>query len=75
MIELYDKVSGAPVGKITKEQLHFLADQLQDDTPDVNEYYMNAATLDMIEESGAAPELMTVLRQALAGRDDMVLTS
>ncbi len=75
MVELYDKITGAPVGKITREQLQFMTDQLEDDTPDVNEYYMNAAMLDMIEEAGAAPELMTVLRQALAGRDDMVLTS
>lgn len=71
MIRVRDKESGANLGSITKEQLQFLIDQLEEETEEDQDYYINKATLDAFEEKGADPTLITLLRDALGNRDDM----
>ena len=71
MIQLRDKDTGATVGAITEEQLRFLMDQLEEESPRDRDYYINRATLDMFEEEGADPALLATLRDALGGRDEM----
>ena len=39
MIRLYDKDSGAELGTITKEQLQFLVDQLEQESLEDRDYY------------------------------------
>src|SRR5207249_4463765 len=46
MIQLYDKETGASLGAITEEQLQFLADQLEEESPQDQDYYINEPTLD-----------------------------
>lgn len=71
MIQLHDKESGARIGTITEAQLQFLVDQLEEETRDDQDYYINTTTLDLFEERGADQTLVALLRQALAGRDEM----
>jgi hypothetical protein len=71
MIQLRDKDTGAVLGTLTEEQLHFLQDQLEEESPDDTDYYINTATLDMFEEQGADRALLALLRQALGSREDM----
>ena len=71
MIRLRDKDSGVVVGTITEEQLKFLEDRLEEESAGDNDYYINAATLDMFEEEGADKPLLDLLRGALGDRDDM----
>jgi hypothetical protein len=71
MIELHDKDSGAFLGTITEAQLQFLIDRLEEeDSADVD-YYVNQATIDMFEQAGADPQLLSTLRRALGKREDM----
>jgi hypothetical protein len=71
MIKLNDKETGVALGKITEAQLHFLQEQLEEESPEDTDYYINAATLDMLEEQGADRVLLDLLRQALGSREDM----
>ena len=71
MIELKDKDSGQVIGSITDDQLKFLVDQLEEESADDQDYYLNTTTLDMLADKGIDPELLKLLRGALGDRDDM----
>ena len=71
MPKLYDKDSGALIGSLTEAQLQFLIDQLEEETGTDQDYYINETTIDMFAEAGADAALVSLLRDALAGRPDM----
>ena len=71
MIQLRDKETGAFVGTITEAQLQFLIDQLEEESTEDKDYYINQATLDLFEERGADADLLALLRQALDAREDI----
>ena len=69
MIQLYEKETGVFVGTITEAQLQFLIDQLEEESADDTDYYIDQATLDLFEEVGAEADLLALLRQALGPRE------
>jgi len=71
MIELRDKDTGALIGKISEEQLHFLMDQLEEESLEDTDYYINRDTLDVFEEEGIDKSLLEILRRALGTREEM----
>lgn len=70
MIKLYDANSKALIGTITEAQLQFLQRDLEEESTQDQDYYINQATVDWFEAQGADPALIALLRQALAGRED-----
>jgi processive 1,2-diacylglycerol beta-glucosyltransferase len=70
MVEIFDKETGAPLGSITDDQLQFLADRLEEESDTDSDYYLNRTTVDTLEQDGADPELMSILRRALGSRDE-----
>jgi hypothetical protein len=71
MIQLHEKETGVFVGTITEAQLQFLIDQLEEESADDTDYYIDQATLDLFEEVGAEADVLALLRQALGTRDGM----
>ena len=71
MIEIRDKESGELLGKITREQLQFLIDHLEEESDTDQDYYLNQLTIDMLEEQGADSQLIDLLRKALGEREEM----
>jgi flagellar hook-associated protein FlgK len=71
MIEIRDANTGATIGSITEAQLAFLTAQLEEESAQDTDYYINQATLDLFEQRGADPALVTLLRQALGSREDI----
>lgn len=71
MIQLVDSENGRVIGAITEEQLQFLVDQLEEESLTDQDYYVDAATLEMFEATGGDPALITMLRQALGAREGM----
>jgi processive 1,2-diacylglycerol beta-glucosyltransferase len=69
MIQLHEKETGVFLGTITDAQLQFLIDQLEEESTDDMDYYIDQATLDLFEEMGAEAALLTLLRQALGTRE------
>ena len=71
MIQLNDKDTGAFIGTITEDSLQFLIDQLEEESEEDQDYYINEATLDIFEENEADKALVSLLRGALKGRTEM----
>ena len=69
MVELRDVQTGLVAARITEEQLRFLVDQLEEEGEYDRDYYVDAATLDLLEARGADGELIAALRAALHGRE------
>ena len=71
MIQLHEKETGVFVGTITEAQLQFLIDQLEEESADDTDYYIDHATLDLFKEVGAEADLLALLRQSLGTHDGM----
>ena len=71
MIELFDNDTGTRLGAITEAQLTFLIRQLQEESAEDQDYYINRPTLEMFAGRGADPALLDLLRDALGDREDM----
>jgi hypothetical protein len=71
VIRLLDIGDGSEIGAITDAQLQQLIDLLEEESIDDRDYYVSRATLELFEARGADPQLVALLREALAGRDDM----
>jgi hypothetical protein len=71
MVELRDKESGARIGVISDDQLQFLIDQLEEESEDDQDYFVDGATLDLLQQAGADHGLMDLLRAALGSREGM----
>ena len=71
MIQLHDKDTGTWIGTITEDNLQYLIDQLEEESHEDKDYYINETTLDIFEERGADKALITLLRGALNGRTGM----
>ncbi|MBN1673538.1 MAG: galactosyldiacylglycerol synthase [Kiritimatiellae bacterium] len=74
MIGLHDKDTGAALGSITEEQLQFLIDQLEEESSEDQDYYINRDTLDAFREKNADPGLLDILERALGDRADIEIT-
>jgi processive 1,2-diacylglycerol beta-glucosyltransferase len=66
MILLY-----AQVGEISEDQLDFLIDNLEEEWPEDRDYYINKSMLDMLKQRGADANLIRLLTDALAGREEV----
>ena len=71
MIELYDAENDTLLGALTEEQFQSLTDSLEEESTTDQDYYIDAATIDMLDEEAADPALIAMLRRSLAGRDGM----
>jgi hypothetical protein len=71
MIRLRDAERNTFIGTISEDQLHFLVDELEEESAEDRDYYISADTIDMLEEDGADSQLVSLLRSALAGREGL----
>lgn len=69
MITLRDKESGGTLGSITEADLQVLIQALEEESQADRDYYIQAETIDLLEEQQASPELVSLLRNALHGRE------
>jgi processive 1,2-diacylglycerol beta-glucosyltransferase len=71
MIKLYEASTGKHLGDITEAQFQSMRDQLEEEAAADQDYYINQTTVDLFEERGVDPALVTLLRQALGTREEM----
>ena len=70
MPKIYDKPSGRLLGSVTEGELAFLVEQLEEESSVDQDYYIDAATLDMLAEAGAPANLVSVLSASLGANND-----
>lgn len=72
MIRLYEKDSGTALGTITQEQLQFLVDQLEEESLEDRDYYINSSTIGYFREIALNLDvLLEILGRALGDREEM----
>ena len=69
MITLSLKDSGALLGIIDEADLQLLIDQLEEESEADVDYYINPATIDILEENGASAQLIALLKEAVGDTD------
>jgi hypothetical protein len=73
-VTLTNAATGAALGQITEHQLQFLIDELEEESAEDRDYYIDAATIDLLATAGADVDLVAVLRHAVAGQDGIEIT-
>jgi hypothetical protein len=71
MIRLRNKQTGAEIGTITEENLKFLVDHLVEEDAEDRDYYLNPATLDLLEQRDGDPAMIAMLRRAMGDAPDL----
>ena len=71
MVEIYDAERDTLLGSLSDEQFEALTESLEEESASDQDYYIDAATIDMLEEDAVDPDLIGMLRTALAGREGM----
>ena len=73
MIHLREKDTGAPLGSISEEQLQFLIDQLEEEWAEDQDYSITPLLIRAFEAGEADPVLLSVLKDALGEREEVVI--
>ncbi|MFA5404073.1 MAG: galactosyldiacylglycerol synthase [Ignavibacteria bacterium] len=71
MVKIFNNDTGELIGEITEAQLQFLIDNLEEETEDDIDYYINIPMIESFEEKGADAELIEVLKKGLGNKEDM----
>ena len=71
MINLYEKDTNKPLGQISEAQLQYLIDHLEEEGTEDQDYAVTPLLLEYFEGLGADPELITLLKDALGGREEI----
>jgi hypothetical protein len=69
MIILSNKETGVQLGTLSEDELLFLTESLEAESSTDQDYYINHATVSMLEADGAPPELLAMLNRALGEHD------
>lgn len=69
MPRLYNVETDALLGTISDDDLQFLVDQLEEEDSVDDDYFIDAATLDLIASHGAPEPLVSLLRAAVGDSD------
>jgi hypothetical protein len=69
MIELRDKATDEYLGTIDDAELQFLIDDLEEESLEDRDYYIDSDTIQMLQDDGAPSSLITLLRKSLGALD------
>ena len=65
MIDIYNQNTNQHIGSITEADLQVLVDALEEESTKDRDYFIDAATIDVIADGRATEHLVHVLRTAL----------
>ncbi len=69
MIDIYNNATNQLIGSITEAELQSLTDALEEESQEDQDYYINAATIDLLADGRATDHLIQLLRTALGGAE------
>lgn len=68
VVALYNAQTGVFAGTLTEEQFAFLRANLEDEHAEDDDYFINLATVELLQQRGADADLLAVLERALNGQ-------
>jgi processive 1,2-diacylglycerol beta-glucosyltransferase len=69
MVKLRDKGTGADLGSISDEELQYIIDQMDEDSPDDTDYHISRAVLSTMKAVAAPSSLTDLLETSMGDRD------
>ncbi len=69
MIDVYNSATNQLLGSITEADLQVLVDALEEESTKDQDYFIDAATIDVIADGRATEHLVALLRSALGTSD------
>ena len=69
MIDVYNAATKQLLGSITEPDLQVLVDALEEESTQDRDYYIDAATIDLIADGKATDHLVHLLRAALGSAE------
>lgn len=69
MIDLYNNETQELLGSLTEAELQVLIDGLEEESLEDRDYYITAATIDLLADGRATDHLVNLLRKALGERE------
>ena len=71
MPRLYSIESGELLGTVSEADIQKLVSKLEEEHSADNDYFINQATVDILEEAGASAALIAMLRQAVGASEGL----
>jgi hypothetical protein len=71
MIDLYNAATNELLGQITEADLKVLVDALEEEGVNDRDYFIDAATIDVIADGKATEHLVGLLRKAVGSSDGL----
>ena len=68
-ISAYDKDTGKFLATLTDQDLQCLVGVLEEETASDQDYYIDLDVIDLLEEAGASPSLVSLLKSTLGDRE------
>ena len=69
MPKIYNKNSGALLGNVNESDVQCLVDVLEEEDSKDVDYYIDLATVDILEDNGASGALVQMLRTAIGAME------
>ena len=64
-VRLHNADTNQPIGEITEAELQFLFDQLERESDSDDDFFIDAATIEMLEDAKAPAHLVEMLKKAV----------
>jgi hypothetical protein len=65
IVQLHDAETNQPIGEITDDELQFLFDQLERESDTDDDFFIDSATIEMLEDAKAPAHLVEILKKAV----------
>ena len=65
--------TGDAIGEITDKHLAFLVEQLEEESDDDQDYFIDKDTLELLSDNGGDPELLAMLEKAMGVDESMTI--
>ncbi len=69
MPKLYDKKTNKLLGELSESDVECLVDVLEEEDSKDVDYFIDYATVDILEDNGASPQLVGLLRAAIGATE------
>lgn len=68
-VRITNKITGAVLGTLNRADFQFLVDHLEEESSRDTDYFIDMATVEMLDHVGANPSLVSILREAVGTSD------
>jgi len=68
-VQITNKVTGAVLGSLNRADFQFLVDHMEEESSRDTDYFIDMATVEMLDQVGANPSLVVFLREAVGTSD------